>query len=107
MKLIVPFLFAGVLLLAQETPQQAIHHFKAADGLEVRLWAAEPMLENPTNIDIDERGRIWVLEGVNYRRQLNHLKDYRPNGDRILILEDTDGDGKADKVTVFDENRAL
>ncbi len=107
MKLIVPFLFAGVLLLAQVTPQQAIHHFKAAPGLEVKLWAAEPMLENPTNFDIDERGRIWVLEAVNYRRQLKHLKDYRPNGDRILILEDSDGDGKADKVTVFDQNPAL
>jgi len=95
MKLIVPFLFSGVLLLAQKTPQQTIHHFKAARGLEVKLWAAEPMFENPTNIDIDERGRIWVLEAVNYRRQLKHLKDYRPNGDRILILEDTDGERSA------------
>jgi putative membrane-bound dehydrogenase-like protein len=101
------WLFYALSVHAQQTPQQAAHHFKAAAGLEVKLWAAEPMLENPTNIDIDERGRIWVLEGVNYRRQLNHLKDYRPNGDRILILEDTDGDGKADKVTVFDENPAL
>src|SRR5437773_3253022 len=107
MKLIVPFLFSGVLVLAQETGQQATHHFKTAPDLEVKLWAAEPMLENPTNIDIDERGRIWVLEAVNYRRQLKHLKDYRPNGDRILILEDTDGDGKADKVKVFDQNPAL
>ncbi len=95
------------ILMAQETPQQAVHHFKAAEGLEVKLWAAEPMLENPTNFDIDERGRIWVLEGVNYRRQLKHLKDFRPNGDRILILEDTHGGGKADKVTVFDQNPAL
>jgi hypothetical protein len=38
--------------------QQASHHFKVADGFEVKLWAAEPMLENPTNIDIDERGRV-------------------------------------------------
>ena len=78
MKLIVPFLFSGVLVLAQETGQQATHHFKTAPDLEVKLWAAEPMLENPTNIDIDERGRIWVLEAVNYRRQLKHLKDYAP-----------------------------
>src|SRR5712692_9955932 len=92
---------------SQESPQQATHHFKAPDGLEVTLWAAEPMLANPTNIDIDERGRVWVLEGVNYRRKLKHLKDYRPEGDRILILEDTDGDGKADKVTVFDQSPAL
>src|SRR6185436_874460 len=92
---------------AQELPQKALHHFKAASGLEVTLWASEPMFENPTNIDIDERGRIWVLEAVNYRRQLRHIKDYRPNGDRILILEDTDGDGKADKVKIFDQNPAL
>jgi len=107
MKLTVPFFFSGILLLAQETPQQTVHHFKTAPDLEVKLWAAEPMLENPTNIDIDERGRVWVLEAVNYRRQLKHMRDYRPKGDRILILEDTDSDGKADKVTVFDQNPAL
>jgi hypothetical protein len=73
MKFIVPFLSSGVLLLAQETPEQTIHHFKAAPGLEVKLWAAEPMLENPTSIDIDERDRIWVLEAVNYRRQLRNI----------------------------------
>src|SRR5579864_2769988 len=103
------FLLIGsaFFLLAQQTPQQAAHHFKTPDGLEATLWAAEPMLENPTNIDIDERGRVWVLEGVNYRRQLKHLKDFRPNGDRILILEDTHGNGRAGKVTVFDENPVL
>ena len=49
----------------------------AAPGLEVKLWASEPNLLNPTNIDIDSRGRIWVLEAVNYRRQLKGEKDYR------------------------------
>ncbi|PYT27987.1 MAG: hypothetical protein DMG57_16430 [Acidobacteria bacterium] len=108
MKLLFSFCFlAAGILTAQEKPPVALHHFKAADGLEVTLWAAEPMLANPTNIDIDERGRVWVLEGVNYRRKLKHLKDYRPQGDRILILEDTDGDGKADKLTVFDQSPAL
>src|SRR5579872_3534631 len=100
-------LLSPALLLAQQSPQQAVHHFRPAGGLEVTLWAAEPLLENPTNMDIDERGRVWVLEGVNYRRQLKHLKDFRPNGDRILILEDTHGHGKADKVKVFDQNPAL
>jgi putative membrane-bound dehydrogenase-like protein len=71
------------------------------------LWASEPDLFNPTNIDVDERGRVWVLEGVNYRRQLRNEKDYRAKGDRILILEDTDGDGRADKVKVFDQAPAL
>src|SRR5437867_7752721 len=107
MRIAILLFCAFLTALAQKAPQQAIHHFTAASGLEVKLWAAEPMFENPTNIDIDERGRIWVLEAVNYRRKLRHLKDYRANGDRILILEDTDGDGKADKVKIFDQNPAL
>ena len=41
--------------------------FKVPDGFEVTLWAASPMLHNPTNIDIDRDGRIWVAEGVSYR----------------------------------------
>ncbi|MBA4031130.1 MAG: dehydrogenase [Planctomyces sp.] len=67
------------------------------DGLEVTLFAGEPMMLNPTNIDIDPQGRVWVCEVVNYR----HHNGERPEGDRILILEDTNGDGAADKTTVF------
>ena len=58
---------------------------------------------NPTNIDVDSRGRVWVAEGLNYRltrggnRRFHRIED----ADKIKILEDTDGDGKADKVTVF------
>ena len=52
---------------------------------------------SPSNIDIDHRGRVWVCEIVNYRKH----KGKRPEGDRILILEDTNGDGQADKETVF------
>src|SRR5439155_6117388 len=61
---------------------------------------------NPTNITVDERGRVWVLEAVNYRRKTGNrnLPDIRPAGDRIVILEDTNGDGTADKVKVFDQN---
>jgi putative membrane-bound dehydrogenase-like protein len=82
---------------------------KAADGLEVTLWAAEPNVINPTNMDIDSRGRIWVAEGVNYRLTLGGRKksDYRPAGDRITILEDTDGDGKADKFKIFVQDQSL
>src|SRR5690348_6223699 len=42
--------------------------FKVPDGLEVTLWASTPMLYNPANIDIDKDGRVWVAEGVRYRR---------------------------------------
>jgi putative membrane-bound dehydrogenase-like protein len=79
--------------------------------LELQLFASEPMLRNPTNMDIDARGRVWITEGYNYRNGLNPKNPYEKKGDRILILEDTDGDGKADKSTVFyqgeDINSAL
>ncbi|MFT7420733.1 MAG: putative membrane-bound dehydrogenase-like protein [Arcticibacterium sp.] len=79
--------------------------------LELTLFASEPMMTNPTNMDIDARGRVWICEGYNYRNRLNPDNDYKGKGDRILILEDTDGDGKADKTTVFyqgeDINSAL
>jgi putative membrane-bound dehydrogenase-like protein len=80
-------------------------------GLELTLFASEPMIHNPTNMDIDAKGRVWIVEGYNYRNKLNPKNDYDAKGDRILILEDTDGDGKADKSTVFyqgeDINSAL
>jgi len=96
-------------IFSQQTPAQTTSGLMAADGLEVRLWAAEPDVINPTNIDIDSRGRIWVVEGVNYRLTLGgHKKaDYRPAGDRITILEDSDGDGRADKIKVFAQDQSL
>jgi putative membrane-bound dehydrogenase-like protein len=71
--------------------------FNAPDGLEVTLWAETPMLRNPTNMDIDRDGRIWVAEGVRYRS--HHAR--QPEGDKIVVLEDTDKDGKADKTWTF------
>ena len=60
--------------------------------LEVTVWAASPAIKNPTNMDTDQFGRIWVAEGVNYRKHY----DRQPEGDRIVVLQDSDGDGKAD-----------
>ncbi|WP_276368517.1 PVC-type heme-binding CxxCH protein [Chryseolinea sp. H1M3-3] len=81
------------------------------NGLEVSLFASEPMFSNPTNMAIDERGRVWVCEAFNYRNQYNPKNPVKAEGDRIMILEDTDGDGKADKSKVFyqgtDVNSAL
>ena len=69
------------------------------------------MLTNPTNIDVDARGRVWVCEAYNYRNEFNPKNPVKKEGDRILILEDTDGDGKADKQKIFyqgtDVNAAL
>jgi putative membrane-bound dehydrogenase-like protein len=73
------------------------------DDLKATLWAESPLFYNPTNIDVDTRGRIWVTEAVNYRNFNNDSTRFRhhANGDRVIILEDTDGDGKADKSKVF------
>ena len=94
----------GVALHGQQSSEKTLASLKAAPGLELKLWAAEPMLSNPTDITVDERGRVWALEGVNYRRTARNLPDLRPEGDRIVILEDTDQDGHADKVKVFDQS---
>jgi len=74
----------------------------AAAGTEATLFACEPMVVNPADMDVDERGRVWICEGANYRLTMH--KDWgtpREGGDRILILEDSNRDGKADKETVF------
>ncbi|NRB26900.1 MAG: dehydrogenase, partial [Roseibacillus sp.] len=66
-------------------------------SLEVTVWATTPHLYNPTNMDIDHAGRIWVAEGVNYRGN----KGQRAAGDRIVVLQDTNGDGKCDRSHTF------
>ncbi len=95
----------------QRLAQYALQGLEVADGLELTLFASEPMLTNPTNIDVDTKGRIWVCEGYNYRHELNQNHPVREGGDRILILEDTDGDGQADSQKIFyqgeDVNSAL
>ena len=82
-------------------PAKATSYLDVADGLEVTLFASEPMMTNPTDIDIDARGRVWICDVQNYRGHSGQ----RPDGDRILILEDTKGDGQADKATTFYQGR--
>jgi putative membrane-bound dehydrogenase-like protein len=79
-------------------PENALMAMKVVDGLSLELFASEPMVTNPTNMSVDNLGRVWVCEAYNY--------DVGPDqedkmGDRIIVLEDTDHDGKADKRTVF------
>jgi putative membrane-bound dehydrogenase-like protein len=80
------------------SPVEAQKKFVVPEGFEVRLFAAEPEVVNPVAMTWDERGRLWVLELYEY--PLGAAPGTKPR-DRIKILEDTDNDGRADKVTVF------
>ncbi|MFN7119111.1 MAG: PVC-type heme-binding CxxCH protein [Saprospiraceae bacterium] len=96
---------------AWHSTEPSLEDLKVYEGLEVTLFAAEPMFSNPTDIAIDARGRVWVCEAYNYRNALNPKNPVKEKGDRIMILEDTNGDGKADQSKVFyqgtDINSAL
>ena len=84
-------------------------HAKVPDGLEVTVWAQAPQFFNPTNLDIDQYGRVWVTEAVNYRMFNNETKRplKHPDGDRVMVLEDADGDGVAEKSHVFVQDKDL
>lgn len=86
--------------IQKRLPENALKGLNVAYGLQVQLMATEPMLQNPTNIDVDERGRIWVTEAYNYRPNLNG-NPITPKGDRIMILEDRDGDARIDTAKLF------
>ncbi|GAA4456850.1 L-sorbosone dehydrogenase [Nibrella saemangeumensis] len=73
--------------------------FKVADGFEVTLFAAEPLVAKPIQMNWDADGRLWVVSSTAYP----HLKTGEEANDKVFVLEDTDGDGKADKSTVFAE----
>lgn len=88
-------------------PADAVAGLDVHPELEATLFAAEPMLLSPSNMDIDHLGRVWVAEVVNYRHFRNKDNPPREAGDRILILEDTDADGRADKQTVFYQGRDI
>ena len=118
---------------ASDEGLNAVQRIKPTGGLEVKLWAAEPMLANPVAFNIDERGRVFVTETYRYRsstldirnylwmdeedlasrtiedRQAMLLRNFGPEGIKELsveseivrLIEDTDGDGVADRSSVY------
>ena len=80
------------------SPQQSMTQIQVPVGFELQLFASEPDVFNPIYMNWDERGRLWVIETVDYP---NEVKKGDIGNDRIIILEDTNGDGKADKTTIF------
>ncbi|MCW3112182.1 MAG: c-type cytochrome [Segetibacter sp.] len=86
--------------------ENALQGLVTYNGLEMHTMATEPMLKNPTNIDVDDRGRVWVTEAYNYRPEING-NPTNPQGDRIMILEDKDGDGTTETAKVFYQGAEL
>lgn len=68
------------------------------DRLSVTLFAEQPQIVTPTGIDVDDSGRVWAIESNSHFRPENYAGHA---SDRLLVLEDTDGDGKADKITPY------
>ncbi|MEZ6127706.1 MAG: DUF6807 family protein [Planctomycetaceae bacterium] len=83
------------------TPEKAVESMTLQDGFQANVWAAEPMLTQPMAFCWDSKGRLWIAENRDYEtRQTGFAND---GNSRILILEDTDRNGVADKRTVFAE----
>jgi putative membrane-bound dehydrogenase-like protein len=92
---------------AQVPADRCLATMQPAAGFQVELFAHEPLLINPTSMDIDHKGRVWVAEAVNYRRVGFKRPILRPEGDRIVVLVDKDGDGKADEAVTFYQGKDL
>src|SRR5437868_1009928 len=84
--------------------EESIKRFKVHPDYEVKVFAAEPDIINPISFTIDERGRLWVVECYEYPRRTPKGRAPR---DRIKVLEDTTGAGRADRVTVWAEGKDL
>ncbi len=101
-------------------PEEAAARMTVADGFAVGLAAAEPLVRQPVAIDFDDQGRLWVMQYLQYpnpaglervavdrysRTTYDRVPEPPPHGpvgaDRLTILEDTDGDGRADRAKDF------
>ena len=88
---------ADLDLMNNHDPASELENFELLDGYQVNLFASDPMLANPSHMHWDSRGRLWVSCSWAYPQ----LKPGEVANDKIIILEDTDDDGVADKSTVF------
>jgi len=96
-------LLLTILLAAQEpmAPEKTVEALTAPPGFSVKLFAGEPDVTQPISFCIDDRGRLWVAENHSYPKWIPEGKD------RVVILEDSDGDGKFDRKTVFCEGLTM
>lgn len=88
------------------SPEDALASFYVPPGYRVELVAAEPLVEDPVALDFDADGRIWVVEMRGYMPNIDGEGEDEPVG-RIVVLEDTSGDGRIDTRTVFMDGLVL
>lgn len=74
--------------------------FNLPEGMQIELFASDPMIAKPVQMNFDTQGRLWLVSSGMYP----HIVPGAEENDRVLVLEDTNGDGKADKRTVFADN---
>src|SRR5262249_31432493 len=96
-------LVADVYKYAGLPPDKAAAAMTVPEGFTVKLFAGEPDVYQPIALCLDDRGRVWVAEAYSYPIG----RPDKDAGDRIVIFEDTDGDGRFDKRTVFLEGLNL
>ena len=88
------------------SPADSMKTFTVAPGYHVELVASEPMITDPVVIDFDPDGRLWAVEMTGYMNTIAAENEHQPLG-RVVVLEDTNDDGKMDKRTVFAEGLVL
>ena len=100
-----PMLLAAAQVHAQRNlkdipdpdPELERASFEVPDGFEVNLYAADPLIAKPTQMNFDAQGRLWISSSEVYPQ----IEPGQTANDKILVVDDTDGDGQADVVTVF------
>ncbi|MDF1860859.1 MAG: hypothetical protein P1U87_11645 [Verrucomicrobiales bacterium] len=90
----------GLRDIPDTDPNAQLKAFSVREGASINLFASEPVVSNPVHMNWDSRGRLWVVSSPLYP----HIQPGEEENDRVVILEDTTGDGVADKHTVFADN---
>ena len=87
----------GLRDIPNPDPVKQLEGFNLPEGMQIELFASDPMIAKPVQMNFDTQGRLWLVSSGMYP----HIVPGAEENDRVLVLEDTNGDGKADKSTVF------
>lgn len=88
------------------SPEDALKTFYMPPGYRIELVAAEPLIQEPVALDWDLQGRLWAVEMPGFMADIRGSNEHEPIG-RVVVLEDTNGDGRMDKRTVFADHLVL